>query len=395
VWVNLHLRPACESLSIPVQYVEPPDQIEGFEDASCEWSILFLGSEGGGADGSDLEETLKWIARKNPLACVVAAIPSASLGRQVSLLRAGALEVLVLTANDKRLEETLERAIGLIDSRRSRIDDEKRRIINQLAISVNHEVNNPLTSLMATTELLLKKGKNLSDEEREDLKRIFEQSKRIEQVTARLRRLDHLRTIAYGAHDRMIDLFGELDDAPAMPPAKSPVPASAAEPQTHEAPETPPTPAQPPVPANATPAAAEQFLPTPSLLIVDDNQLIIELIARLFDQHYQIQGATSVTEALTKVARESFDLVLIDLIMPEMDGLAVFREIRKLRPDQKALLTTAYQGDARVEQAIVEGAVGCVYKPFEVEELERVINDALNGDADNDDTDVGDTDSGD
>jgi DNA-binding NarL/FixJ family response regulator len=71
------------------------------------------------------------------------------------------------------------------------------------------------------------------------------------------------------------------------------------------------------------------------------------------------------------------DLVLIDLILPEMNGLELYRAIRRLRPEQKALLTTAYHGDARVEQALLEGALGCVYKPFQVEELEKALEDAL------------------
>jgi CheY-like chemotaxis protein len=347
IWVARHLRPACDGFPAPLQYVPAPDQAGGLEDPRQEWAILFLGSEGSEGsepDGTELEGLVQWVKLKHPLTCLVVVIPSASLGRQLSLMRAGALDVLTLLADDKRIEQTLERATELLEARRRLIEQGKLRLLNQLAVSVNHEINNPLTGLMGTTELLLLESKRLDEKTRRDLKLIMQQCRRIQEVTARLKTLDHLRTVPYGEHDRMIDLVGEI-----QPP---PLEKAAAEP-------------------------SDQFLPSPSLLVVDDNPLIIDLIVRLFEQNFQIEGATNVAEALKKIERQNYDLVLIDLIMPDMNGLELFRAIRKIRPAQKALLTTGYQGDVRVEQAIVEGALGCVYKPFQLEELEKVLSDAL------------------
>jgi CheY-like chemotaxis protein len=247
----------------------------------------------------------------------------------------------------------LSRAVALLGARASVIEQDKLVLLNQITVSVNHEINNPLTGLMGTAELLMLENKNADDKTVRDLKLIIEQCRRIQAVTNRLKTINHFRTVPYGSHDQMLDLLGGVADEPASPPLDAPRPG--AESQSH----------------------GDQFLPVPRLLVVDDNPLIIDLIARLFEQTFRVEGAITVEEALAKVKRERYDLALIDLILPGMDGLELFRAIRKIVPGQKALLTTAYQGDARVEQAIVEGALGCVFKPFQIEDLEQILTDAL------------------
>jgi CheY-like chemotaxis protein len=225
------------------------------------------------------------------------------------------------------------------------MEQEKLRVINQLAISVNHEINNPLTGLMGTAELMMMDGKPADDKTRRDLQTIIKQCRRIQEVTARLKNINHLKTVPYGSHDEMLDLIGEIPTQPME---------------------------------HVTPSH-EQFLPTPSILVVDDNPLIIDLIARLFEQRFRIDSVSCASDALSKLDRASYDLILIDLILPEMNGLELFRAIRRIKPRQKVLLTTAYQGDARAEQAVAEGALGCVYKPFQLEELESTFNEVLQG----------------
>jgi CheY-like chemotaxis protein len=321
------------------------------ETACAEWDLLFIGEQADELAGTGLEAAIQWIALAQPFGCIIAVPPSASLGRQLSLMRAGSLEVLSLASNDGQVGQALARAVEALDARRRRIDQDKLLLLNRLSVSVNHEINNPLTGLMGTAELLLLENKNADEKTRRDLKLIIEQCRRIQVVTTRLKTINHLRMIPYGSHDQMLDLFGEKPE-----PQAGLVPAEAADLEQ-----------------------GDQFLPVPRLLVVDDNPLIIDLIARLFEQTFRVEGATTVEVALDKIEREPYDLVLIDLILPGMNGLELFRAIRKIKPDQKALLTTAYQGDPRVEQALVEGALGCVYKPFQIEDLEQIFSDVLRG----------------
>jgi CheY-like chemotaxis protein len=304
------------------------------------WDILFLGGLGSVTPLADL---IHRIGRLRPLHCIVTVVPTPNPGEKIDLLRAGACEVLAPEADTDLLFHALDRIQELIRSRRQFWEREMLRLVGQLAVSVNHEINNPLTGLMGTAELMLMDEEKLDDKMRRDLQTIIKQCHRIQDVTARLKNLKQLHTVPYGSHDSMIDLIGELQ------PAQVPQPA-------------------PP---------ADQALPAPRVLVVDDNPLILDLIARLFDQRFAIDAAGCASEAMAKIEQQAYDLVLIDLILPEMNGLELFRAIRRIRPRQKAMLMTAYEGDARVEQALAEGAQGCIYKPFQLEDLEKALLDAL------------------
>ncbi len=305
------------------------------------WDLLFVGYESPGT--GTLESLVRRVAQGRPLQCIVAFAPVLSPARHVELLLAGAVDALDPDQPRERVEQVIDRALALLGARRRELERQKKRLVNQLAVSVNHEINNPLTGIMGTAELMMLKSPELDERTTRDLRTIISQCRRIQDVTGRLKTLNQLRTIPYGDHDTMIDLIG-ADKQPMF--INSP---------------TPP----------------DQFLPVPSLLIIDDNPLMIDLIERLFEQRFQVTAAGCASEALERIERKGYDIVLIDLILPEMNGLELYRAIRRLRPDQKAIMTTAYHDDPRVEQAIVEGALGCVNKPFQLEQLEQAIAEAL------------------
>lgn len=346
VWVNSRLAPLCRQCP-QLERGSAPDSSAALERGEGLWDILFVG-DGRGArvtGESPLAALVGAIHRRRPLDCVVAVVPGATAEEQGVLLRAGACDVIALDAEQAHVQGVLGRMQARRHARREFWEREMLRLTAQLAISVNHEINNPLTGLMGTTELLLLEGRGLGEKMKRDLNTIIKQCHRIQEVTARLKNLKRLRVVPYGSHDTMIDLIGDLQPAPAPQPA-------------------------PPL---------EQFLPAPRVLVVDDNPLIIDLIARLFEQRFAIDAAGCASEALARVEERGYDLILIDLILPEMNGLELFRAIRRLKPQQKAMLTTAYEGDARVEQAIAEGALGCIYKPFQLEDLEAALLDAIRG----------------
>lgn len=338
-WVNGHLMPIGQQFH-HLSRGDAPESMRALEQGEGDWDILFLGE---GRGGSPLAVLVSRVSRARPMDCIVAVAPGATAEEKIALLRAGATDVLGAEADGDQIFRVLDRIQELREGRRQHWQQEMMRIVGQLAVSVNHEINNPLTGLMGTAELMLMEDRNLSEKTRRDLNTIIKQCHRIQEVTARLKNLNHLRTVPYGSHDLMIDLIGDLQ------------PGQVTQPAPH----------------------TDQFLPTPRILVVDDNPLIIDLISRLFDQRFTIDAAGCASEAMAKIERNEYDLVLIDLILPEMNGLELYRAIRRLKPRQKAMLTTAYEGDARVEQAIAEGACGCIYKPFQLEDLETALVEAL------------------
>ena len=122
---------------------------------------------------------------------------------------------------------------------------------------------------------------------------------------------------------------------------------------------------------------AGECVTLPSILVVDDNPLIVDLIMHLFRDRFDIEPAGSADAALDRVGIRAYDLVLIDLVLPEMNGLELYREIRSINRTQRVVLMSAYQGAARVGQVINEDVSGCIFKPFSVDVFEDLMTGLL------------------
>ncbi len=108
------------------------------------------------------------------------------------------------------------------------------------------------------------------------------------------------------------------------------------------------------------------------ILVVDDQQEILDLTETvLAGGGYSISTASSGDEALGQLARESFDLVLLDINMPDMDG---WETLRLLRADEQladlAVVMFSVKGEVSDKvHSLQEGASGYITKPFVVDEL--------------------------
>ena len=111
-----------------------------------------------------------------------------------------------------------------------------------------------------------------------------------------------------------------------------------------------------------------------SILIVDDELSIREsLRGWLKRDGYQVETAAGGPEALAKNAENRFDIILIDVKMPGMDGLTLLKKIKETDPDIANLMMTAH-GDIRdAVGAMKLGAYDYLLKPFDLEELSLTI----------------------
>jgi DNA-binding NtrC family response regulator len=111
------------------------------------------------------------------------------------------------------------------------------------------------------------------------------------------------------------------------------------------------------------------------ILIVDDEKEFVDSLAeRLSMRDYDVTTSLSGEEAVEKVKGYNFDVVILDVAMPGMDGVATLREIKKLKPLTEVLMLT---GNATVETAVEGmklGALDYVLKPCEIDELVSKIN---------------------
>ena len=108
------------------------------------------------------------------------------------------------------------------------------------------------------------------------------------------------------------------------------------------------------------------------ILVVDDQQEILDLTATVLSSAgYAVVTASSGNEALDRVGDESFDLVLLDINMPEMDGWETLRLLRADEQlDELPVVMFSVKGELSDKvQSLKEGASGYITKPFVVDEL--------------------------
>jgi DNA-binding NtrC family response regulator len=116
----------------------------------------------------------------------------------------------------------------------------------------------------------------------------------------------------------------------------------------------------------------------PRILVVDDDVDICRNLSDILtDLGYQVDMAHHGAAALELVRQRPYDVALLDLRMPGMDGLTLYREIKKLRAGTVALLVTAYAGPETADEALAAGAWQVVAKPVDLPKLMGLVDDAL------------------
>jgi two-component system response regulator HydG len=129
---------------------------------------------------------------------------------------------------------------------------------------------------------------------------------------------------------------------------------------------------------NGTMWSAAAGAPLPTLLIVDDDQSNIESLEGVFAREgYRTLLALGGRAALEAVRKERVDVVLTDLMMPDMDGLDLLRSIKTVSPETEIILMTAYGTVARAVEAMKEGAYDFVTKPFKKIQIIKGVRRAM------------------
>ncbi len=114
-----------------------------------------------------------------------------------------------------------------------------------------------------------------------------------------------------------------------------------------------------------------------TILLVDDDLDTRQNMADLFDDvGYAIETAESGANALAKARRQLYDLALLDIRMPGMDGITLCRRLKEMQPGLAALIVSAYAEGMR-EQAHAAGALRVFSKPVDFRKLLALIEDVL------------------
>jgi DNA-binding NtrC family response regulator len=118
--------------------------------------------------------------------------------------------------------------------------------------------------------------------------------------------------------------------------------------------------------------------PNIRILVVDDEQIVRESLGSWFrEEGYSVDVAASGKEALEKLAGGEWDIFLVDIKMPGMDGLEVQRKIKEFNADSTLIIMTAYASVETAVEAMKQGAYDYIVKPFDPDDLDHLVRNAV------------------
>jgi CheY-like chemotaxis protein len=115
------------------------------------------------------------------------------------------------------------------------------------------------------------------------------------------------------------------------------------------------------------------------ILIIDDSPANLDSLKELFSADYIVDTANSADEAIGKIGNASYKVLIMDVKMPEMDGIELYKELKKRDNDFKAIFYSAYPGEYQKAKECSE--LGLYVRKGKIEDLEALISavDTLTG----------------
>jgi PAS domain S-box-containing protein len=219
--------------------------------------------------------------------------------------------------------------------------------LGEVAVGLSHEINNPLAVILNQVDLLEREiealaGERDSSVESERLYAMRREVSRMSDILARLGEMvetEHYETIEYIGPTRMIDLRKK----------------------------------------QAPPAQADPRLKGLRVLVADDDPGICRTLKEILEaEGCVVDTARDGAEALERIESSGFDLVLTDVVMPNMDGHELYCALRERHPEVPVLMMTAfhYDKDHIIKRSRIKGLRGVIFKkPVDPQRLRQVIGE--------------------
>lgn len=113
------------------------------------------------------------------------------------------------------------------------------------------------------------------------------------------------------------------------------------------------------------------------ILLVDDNREFLDSVRDVLEgEGYSVATAATGEGALRLVETQTFDVVLMDIVMPGMNGVECLAEIKKRTPGTPVIMVTAYSVESRIRQALDHGAYAVLSKPLDMAKLFETVDEA-------------------
>lgn len=117
------------------------------------------------------------------------------------------------------------------------------------------------------------------------------------------------------------------------------------------------------------------------MMIVDDEEMMLDLLVDIFTNDWQnikLSAFSSSEKAMEQLALKPVDIIITDLMMPHYSGIDILRKAKELYPDVLVVLITAFASLQTTLQALEHGAYDYLTKPFQVQEFELMVKNAVN-----------------
>ncbi len=117
------------------------------------------------------------------------------------------------------------------------------------------------------------------------------------------------------------------------------------------------------------------------ILIVDDDEDICTTLSEILEEEgYEVEYVTSGSNAISKIERNNYDIIITDLIMPRISGMDLLSYIKRDKPDTEVIMITAFGSIENAVEAMKRGAAEYIEKPFKLNDIrtsiKRVIEEA-------------------
>ncbi len=115
-----------------------------------------------------------------------------------------------------------------------------------------------------------------------------------------------------------------------------------------------------------------------NILVIDDKKVIGDFFNLTMGYYgHHITVVHDLPDTLKAIKHHQFDIAFMDMMMPGKDGVEVLKEVKALTPGLAVVMMSGYSVDEKRRQAGVLGAVNCLKKPFEVDDIRRVVKETI------------------
>ncbi len=114
-----------------------------------------------------------------------------------------------------------------------------------------------------------------------------------------------------------------------------------------------------------------------TVLIVDDEEVIRDFLYEVFSDDYDVSLASNGSIAIEKIKENKYDLIITDLMMPNITGEEVVKFVNENEPNTKVIVISGFSSLHTVSQSINNGACAFLSKPFSIKEVQQTVINAL------------------